>query len=669
MKQTAIEVSINTNKIFYLNRLEKRAYHKFIKYYSKPSWFYNAKMINDILYNEKTHYVEMFKEYLLYEDYNEFLRQYYGKTLISIKLKKILNFYDKYSKIFPNYTSLRESKYIYKNIKRKQKIINQINEKKIKEQEISEDIDSSDNNNSSYSKTIFNTKVINLIYTEDNTLTINKNNEKKNLASNDDNKSLFDVINKISEYEKKETNKQKNNNNFRKKQKIEPYINNKREEKINYKKLTNLLFNSSNLNINTNNNNIKNNNNSLIKNNNIKIDFKKNLVDKNWSINNNKIKLNQYNNYISKQKSFSNIIYPKQKICGTIKYSNYNKKNINNNIFELYKSKKSKKISLKNNINYEKFKKILLSTNSTNSPKIMTERMFSSPRKIQNIKSTKRCISNSKKIKDKKNKNTINNVKKNISSNTTLKKKSTSRSRKKKNNNSNISFTNLIKKDQNLIKHQIISINNIQKSKKIYNYKTNNQNKLCRNNNISHINLKNKNTRKNNTYNSNNKNRIVNNYNIVNGVMNNSTQINIFTGGDIIKSVNLYMNSIIKSPSSFHSSKTHSKNNKKIKNMKQFFHKQINSKNYKEPFTERNSSNDKLLKLLDIYCRGEKHRKTNIKKSHFNMSKLNKSHNYKTKSKSKSNWEERSAMDFIKKNNVSNNKKKYLIEMMNENKK
>ena len=179
MKQTAIEVSINTNKIFYLNRLEKRAYHKFIKYYSKPSWFYNAKMINDILYNEKTHYVEMFKEYLLYEDYNEFLRQYYGKTLISIKLKKILNFYDKYSKIFPNYTSLRESKYIYKNIKRKQKIINQINEKKIKEQEISEDIDSSDNNNSSYSKTIFNTKVINLIYTEDNTLTINKNNEKK----------------------------------------------------------------------------------------------------------------------------------------------------------------------------------------------------------------------------------------------------------------------------------------------------------------------------------------------------------------------------------------------------------------------------------------------------------------------------------------------------------
>ena len=193
MKQTAIEVSINTNKIFYLNRLEKRAYHKFIKYYSKPSWFYDAKMINDILYNEKTHYVEMFKEYLLYEDYNEFLRQYYGKTLISIKLKKILNFYDKYSKIFPNYTAIRESKYFYKNIKRKQKVINQINENKRNENSI-------DNSySSSYNKTIFNSRVINSIYTGHNTITINKNNENSSTINN---KSICDFINNISNLEK-----------------------------------------------------------------------------------------------------------------------------------------------------------------------------------------------------------------------------------------------------------------------------------------------------------------------------------------------------------------------------------------------------------------------------------------------------------------------------------
>ena len=92
------------NNLKYIEKLEERARKELIKRYEKPSYFYNAKMINDILYNEKTHYVEMFKEYLLYEDYNEFLRQYYHKTLVKIKLTKILNFYEKYSKIFPNYT-------------------------------------------------------------------------------------------------------------------------------------------------------------------------------------------------------------------------------------------------------------------------------------------------------------------------------------------------------------------------------------------------------------------------------------------------------------------------------------------------------------------------------------------------------------------------------------
>ena len=66
-----------------------------------------------------------------------------------------------------------------------------------------------------------------------------------------------------------------------------------------------------------------------------------------------------------------------------------------------------------------------------------------------------------------------------------------------------------------------------------------------------------------------------------------------------------------------------------------------------------------VLKLLDIYCReGKKHRKTNIKKNTFIKNKLNKSHNYKTKSKSK--YEERSIQDVIyrKSNNIDVNKDK-----------
>ncbi len=96
MKQNTIEKISNKNKANYLQELENRAYHKLIKHYSNPNYFYNFKMINNILNNEKTHYVEMFKEYLLYEDYNEFLWKYYGKALLYGKLKKILIFYEKY---------------------------------------------------------------------------------------------------------------------------------------------------------------------------------------------------------------------------------------------------------------------------------------------------------------------------------------------------------------------------------------------------------------------------------------------------------------------------------------------------------------------------------------------------------------------------------------------
>ena len=205
-------------------------------------------------------------------------------------------------------------------------------------------------------------------------------------------------------------------------------------------------------------------------------------------------------------------------------------------------------------------------------------------------------------------------------------------------------------------------INKQNKNKLLNNFHPDSVNKYY-SNNISNLSVKNKNTRKNNTFS--NKNKIVNNYNIMNGIMNNSTQINIYTGNDLIKSLNLYWNSIInstKTNSPLYDSnlskkklgtKTLSKKEKKMKNMKQFIEKHMKEKKMKEPYTERNSSNDKLLKLLDIYCReGKKHRNANIKKNTFNKNKLTKSHNYKTKNKSK--YEEKSVQDFIyrKSNNI-----------------
>ena len=615
-----LERTAYNNNLTFIEKIEKRARKKLIKRYDKPSWFYNAKMINDILYNEKTHYVEMFKEYLLYEDYNEFLRQYYGKTILIIKLQKILNFYEKYSKIFPNYTALRESKYLYKNIKKKQKVINQINENKRNE-------NLEDDSYSSYNKTIFNSRVINSIYTGHNTMTINKNSDT--ILTND--KSIYNFIEQISDIEKEtqRINEQK--------KKIKDGKNTfKKNGQFLFKKLSNLLVNSSNLNYSSNVNN-------LIRNKAKNIDFKKNFLERQPNINN-KIVLNPYN-YISKQKSLSNIIYPIKKIKGSIKYDSYSnnisRRGINNNSLL---GKTNNNNGLKYYLDYEKYKKILLSTNSTNTPRIMPERMLSSPRKVKNIKFMKqRCISNSKK-------NKTNNIKRNKHNATALNRNNLSKNKR------NISNNNILREEKKLLKCQI---NKQSKSKLLNNYHPDSINKFY-SNNISNLSIKNKNTRKNNTYN--NKSKIVNNYNIMNGIMNNSTQINIYTGNDLIKSLNLYWNSIInptKSNSPFSDNniskkklgtKTLSKKNKKMKNMKQFFEKHMKEKKSKEPHTERTSSNEKLLKLLDIYCRGgKKHRNTNLKKNTFNKNKLNKSHNYKTKSKSK--YEEKSVQDFIHRRN------------------
>jgi hypothetical protein len=114
----------------------------------------NKKIVNDIIYNEKAHVVAQFKDHLIFDDTNEFLRRYY-KTVETIKkLPSIFEFYESYSKIFANYIILTESKYMYKNIQRKQKMIDNI-------QKLQSDRDGNgydkDNNK------IFNTEIYNSI--------------------------------------------------------------------------------------------------------------------------------------------------------------------------------------------------------------------------------------------------------------------------------------------------------------------------------------------------------------------------------------------------------------------------------------------------------------------------------------------------------------------------
>ena len=79
-------------------------------------------MIDDILNNESTHLVAEFKDYLIMGDITEFLQKCYNIDECKKYLPKIYEYYNSCSVIFPNYVKLHESKYIYKNIRKKTKL-------------------------------------------------------------------------------------------------------------------------------------------------------------------------------------------------------------------------------------------------------------------------------------------------------------------------------------------------------------------------------------------------------------------------------------------------------------------------------------------------------------------------------------------------------------------
>ena len=141
----------------YFNLVHKKLSNK----YNCTKEFYDSKKIDELIYNDPSKYSSLFKEYLLYEEDTEFLRRYYSSSELPKKLKHILFFYDKYSKVFPNYTIMEGSKYLYKNIQKKQKMIDNLQE--IKKQENINKKHVLENNT-----TILNSTAINSIMNESN---------------------------------------------------------------------------------------------------------------------------------------------------------------------------------------------------------------------------------------------------------------------------------------------------------------------------------------------------------------------------------------------------------------------------------------------------------------------------------------------------------------------
>ena len=115
--------------------LRQNSYAKLFKKYSSGDYSFGMISINNLVFNDTCLVVARFKDFLIYDDNTDFLRRFYNSKESNQRLNKILNFYEKYSKIFPNYLVLKENKYLYRNIRKKQKMIDAINEIKREEKE------------------------------------------------------------------------------------------------------------------------------------------------------------------------------------------------------------------------------------------------------------------------------------------------------------------------------------------------------------------------------------------------------------------------------------------------------------------------------------------------------------------------------------------------------
>ena len=271
----------NNNKLFSYQKasgniilLKKLIHQTFIDKYYHDKNFYNSKVIEDIINNESTHIVAEFKDYLIYGDDSEFFQKMYNIKESRKYLPKIFNYYESCSVIFPNYVILHESKYIYKNIQKKQKLIDLQQEKEEKLELIKSGMINEKDWRGEKNKenNLFSAKDINSILGQTNTSNINKIFGIDNNNKNDNSDYMFNnIINNINNIEEKEIFQKKKINLIKKKCRIpslnlnntkglmkqfymksnekEKENNDKEKNKNNFKKKTYIIINKQNNNI------------------------------------------------------------------------------------------------------------------------------------------------------------------------------------------------------------------------------------------------------------------------------------------------------------------------------------------------------------------------------------------------------------------------------------
>lgn len=365
-----------------INNIKRKIHQTLIKKYEKLSLKYNTNIIDNIIYNERTHIVAEFKDKLIIDDNGEFFKRYYKFHESIIRLPKFYEYYELYSKIFPNYTSLPEGKYFYRNIQKKQKMIDiqeQIEFENLKKKNknrkskinISDQNSSYNNKNSDSKSHVFSTDIINSILNETDKdefellFNVNKENRVKEEEIFSD--KISEIVKTIDKYKidkinKKNYNKKKhgNSNSSKKKglkNKNGSHSGNK--NKVNNTVLGNEILNSKFAKLNL---------------------FNKSTIRKNtiFHLNDKKININ-INKFNKNDKNFIKIIeqniFKKKKLI-----SKLHNKNFLHNISSSTSIKKELSKSKRNSSNISKNKKPSASTSSYN---IINNKNISFPHRMK----------------------------------------------------------------------------------------------------------------------------------------------------------------------------------------------------------------------------------------------------------------------------------------------
>ena len=211
----------NYNELFKNNLSPFNLYsitYKNLKKYSTSNRKYNIFIINSIIFDQRIHKVAVFKNYLLWDEYSEFLKRFYKNNESTQRIPKISEYYVKYTLFPPVYYGLDGLVVIIMNkwTKRKKNYLEYIEdhedekeERKNKNKNISFEklINSSLINNKESSKSILSKNTLDLSkfenepnkkYMKDNF--IKNNNNNFNTLNKDNSLSFSNIIDDLSSH-------------------------------------------------------------------------------------------------------------------------------------------------------------------------------------------------------------------------------------------------------------------------------------------------------------------------------------------------------------------------------------------------------------------------------------------------------------------------------------